>query len=199
LDRALVLLPVAFVALGLRWLPNIWFVLVPYHLMCLSLPFLEPAHSKRVESLRWVPELRGHVVMTLLTIALGGVLAYWDVLSVLPAFVSAFVSRLTPLGAFAIYSVLVNPFAEEWFWRGFVIDRWGSAESAFWFALLHLLALVSFAPPVLSVVMVLPVFATAVYWGYIRRATGSLWPSVLSHLGVDVAILLALSDGIVHT
>jgi membrane protease YdiL (CAAX protease family) len=192
-DRVFVLVPLVFVALALRWLPNIWFVVVPYHVMCLTLPFVERDTAKRVQPLRVVPTLWGHLVIAVTAVVLGAVLAYLDVISLLRPSFASFVARLSPQGAFAIYSAVLNPFAEEWFWRGFIVDRWGITESAVWFALLHLSVLAFLMPVVLSAVMILPVFAAAVYWGHLRRSTGSLWPCVFTHLGVDVGILLAIS------
>jgi membrane protease YdiL (CAAX protease family) len=90
----------------------------------------------------------------------------------------------------------VNPFFEEAYWRGALLDagrRW-----PFWLIALYSTVLFVASHPLMwgvfsagnrSIVLFATLFVMGIAWAYLRRATRSLRFSVLSHVLVDVGNL----------
>ena len=74
--------------------------------------------------------------------------------------------------------VLLGPFAEEVFFRGFVFTglawKWGPRNAA-------LVSAALFAASHLSVGLLVPAFASGLLLAWAYHRTGSLWPAVLAH------------------
>jgi len=94
---------------------------------------------------------------------------------------------------FIIYAVLANPFAEEYFWRGYL----GSTAKGLnifdlIFASYHILVLIGKAnlPAIILIVIVLTFAAWS--WRQIARESGGLLAPVLGHMAADLTILLAI-------
>jgi membrane protease YdiL (CAAX protease family) len=106
--------------------------------------------------------------------------------------VDAGLKLLQPWNLFVGYSLLINPFAEEWFWRGFVCLRYGVFYSAAGFAIMHVIDLTSQLSFFTAAVLSAPIFCAGFFWSLWRSRSGNLWPCVITHIGIDLAILLAL-------
>ena len=101
--------------------------------------------------------------------------------------------------AMAAYIVLVNSLLEEYVWRWFVYRRCEElasvpvavAASAAAFTLHHAVLLFSqFAAGPAALATAAVAFAGAV-WSWVYARTRSIWPGWLSHVIVDVAVLVA--------
>jgi hypothetical protein len=88
-----------------------------------------------------------------------------------------------------IYSLLVNPFSEEYFWRGFLLPKTGIIQGAMLFWLLHVMTVIIFVEPLKAILLTLPVLAAGLLWGWMRRRFGTLWPCFITHLAANMAIL----------
>lgn len=90
---------------------------------------------------------------------------------------------------FAVYSMLVHCPVEELFWRG-VVDPRSAWANAAGFYLLHAVPLALFLGSTLQgALLALPAGAAGIYWSWLARRSGTLWPPLLSHAAADLAIL----------
>lgn len=90
---------------------------------------------------------------------------------------------------FAAYSMLVHCWAEELFWRG-VVDPGSAAANAAGFYLQHAIPIGIFlGSPGLGALLSIPAGAAGLYWSWVSRRTGSLWPALASHAAADLMIL----------
>jgi membrane protease YdiL (CAAX protease family) len=106
----------------------------------------------------------------------------------------ASIHSVEPWPLLAWYSLAVNPLAEELYWRGVLLPRTGVPAGALFFALMHLAGLAAFLPLPHAVLLTVPTFAAGWAWGWMRRASGSLWPCIVTHLGADAGILAFLQE-----
>jgi membrane protease YdiL (CAAX protease family) len=90
---------------------------------------------------------------------------------------------------FAAYSMAVHCWVEELFWRG-VVDPRSAAANAAGFYLQHAVPIALFlGSPGLGALLAVPAGAAGVYWSWVSRRSGSLWPALASHAAADLAIL----------
>ncbi|MCU0636305.1 MAG: CPBP family intramembrane metalloprotease [Gemmatimonadaceae bacterium] len=127
-------------------------------------------------------------------LSLPGFLAHWSVLA-------------TPLvGAAWLVFALVNPWLEEAYWRGLLMDAthaWGAVLSvtwsATWFALSHPLIWGVHATAMRQWPVIVALFVVGAIWGVAYRRTASLRWTIAGHmlanaLGLAVPILLNLHN-----
>jgi membrane protease YdiL (CAAX protease family) len=102
-------------------------------------------------------------------------------------------THLQPLPLFAILGIVVNPFLEEYYWRGFLLPRTGVLAGAIMFGFLHFAALAPLMPWSNALLLSVPPLLAGLAWGWMRRAFDTLWPSIITHAAADAGILLLLS------
>jgi membrane protease YdiL (CAAX protease family) len=189
-------LPYLAVGLGVFWFRNAWAALLGFHLAILLSLLLarSPVPVKILFK-------SSHIRWAVLSIALSGSVGiflylFW------PAFgiTSDLATRVAALGLnpsnwipFIAYFALVNPFMEEYFWRGYL----GSPTkrlyiSDFVYAGFHALVLAG-SMPAASVVYSLTVLVLAGwFWRQIAREDAGLLASVLGHMTADLTILIVV-------
>lgn len=91
----------------------------------------------------------------------------------------------------AVVSYLLVPFYEEFLTRGYMLGRatenFRPGESIIIIAFLFGFAHVQFAQPnVLSIGMMVSIIMNSVLLGYLVFRTGSLWPSIVAHMIVNI-------------
>lgn len=187
-------------------------VFLSYHVgLCLLVPWL----------LSWRRGLcwRGHLAALALaprgvTVGLVGAL----VLAALPPALATLMPSLLPdaaqlgrvldrwgldadrLGPVLLFLALVNGPAEELFWRGWLPTRLGTGVRptialSLLFASYHAVTVVALAPGMsAAVVMLAGVAAATGIWAWMRWRWGSVWPSLLTHLGASVGYALVAGD-----
>lgn len=190
------ILPYLAVWAGLFLLKNAWLALALFHLAIIlvlfiarpGIPFSILIQNKNP---KWI------LLNVLLCGASGpGLYFLWNVFGVAPDLSS----RLAALGLggriwipFIAYFSFVNPFIEEYFWRGFL----GSEAKGFYpgdlaYAGYHALVLMnktSFASILFAVACL--TFA-GWFWRQVMRRDGGLLAPVLGHLAADFAILFTV-------
>ncbi|MBA7627835.1 hypothetical protein ES703_35304 [subsurface metagenome] len=91
------------------------------------------------------------------------------------------------LALLAVLSLIIAPFAEETFFRGFLFTglgkrfgySWGAVLSALLFALAHL-----------QMAALVPIFVLGLLLAWLYARTGSLWPCIFTHLFYNSIALL---------
>ncbi len=190
------LLPYTAVGLGLFWFRSAWAALLGFHLaILLSLFFARPQVPVKILF------KSNHLLWVLLNIILsgsGGVCLY---------FFGSFLGKAADLSVhvaalglnsfnwipFIGYFSLVNPFLEEYFWRGYLGNPTKNLYlSDFVYAGFHAMILVG-NMQVTSILYSLIVLVLAGwFWRQIARANGGLLAPVLGHMAADFTILMAI-------
>jgi len=91
----------------------------------------------------------------------------------------------------SLLAVLVAPFAEEIFFRGFIFSGignrygygWGAILSALIFALVHVLTLWQLG-------VLVPIFLLGLLLAWLYMRTGSIWPCIFTHFAYNTIALL---------
>lgn len=91
-----------------------------------------------------------------------------------------------------ILFAIINPIAEELFWRGYLLDNlsWNPAIkillSSVFFLLSHILMWGVFSVTIRSYIMIFPLLIMGVAWGYVYHKTKSLKWCIIAHFFVDI-------------
>jgi hypothetical protein len=108
-----------------------------------------------------------------------------------PTLPQEFTQTGVSLAIFAVLAVMVAPFAEETFFRGFIFAGigkrfgygWGAVASALLFALPHILTY-------MQIGALLPVFILGLLLAWLYMRTHSIWPCIFTHFAYNsIAIL----------
>lgn len=189
-------MPYLAVGLGVFWFRNAWAALLGFHLaILLSLWLVRsqvPANILlKSNHIRWV------VLSVILSGSVGIFLyLFWSAFGI----ASDLAARVAALGlsssnwiAFIAYFALVNPFMEEYFWRGYLGSPTKKPHmSDFVYAGFHALTLAG-SMPVASILYSLTALVLAGwFWRQIAREDGGLLASVLGHMAADFAILMVV-------
>lgn len=182
--------------LGLFWFRNAWAALLGFHFAILLSLWLGKSQLPvkilfKSNSLRWV-------ALSIIVSGSVGVVLYlfWSTFRVAGDF-SAHVEALGLSSsnwiAFITYFSLVNPFVEEYFWRGYL----GSPTkklylSDFIYAGFHGMILAG-SLPILSIAFSLTVLILAGwFWRQLARESGGLLAPLLGHMAADFTILVTI-------
>lgn len=191
------LLPTVAVHLGLRCagVERLWVTVGLYHGLCIVVPALGGAtRAELLHTRRWAaPSIALALTLGAGIWALGRGLQARGWLG--PPETRGLLLRLEPWWFFVVYSLALNALLEEWFWRGFLLPRSGLVPGGMLFGLMHFAGLVAVLAPLDALLLSAPTVAAGFLWGWLRRASGSLWPCILTHLGADAGIL-ALAQAI---
>ena len=188
--------PYLAVGLGLFWFHNAWIALLGFHFaIIISLLFARPHIPIKTlfesNNARWI-------LLSILLCGSSGFSLYlfrnfFGIVSDLPTQTESFgLTRSTWL-LFVTYFVLVNPFVEEYFWRGFLGNSTKSLYSSdFLYAGFHALVLfgnVRTGPIIYSLIVLT---LAGWFWRQIAREDKGLLAPVFGHMAADLTILLAV-------
>lgn len=189
-------LPYLAVWVGLFFFNSAWAALLGFHSAILLVLFhLRPTLPL---NLFFKPAKARYVFVSLLVCASSGVGLYflWDVFAV----AKDLNIQLAELGlkpftwfGFIAYFTLVNPFFEEYFWRGVL----GSDVRTFFigdliYAGYHIMVVWNKTHLLSILLMVLILTLAGWFWRQIYRRDGSLLAPILGHMAADFFILLAV-------
>lgn len=190
------ILPYLAVWAGLFLFQNAWLALIGFHLsIFLALAYIRPSVPV---GLLFKSRHPGWVVFSVLFCSTSGVGLFflWDHFSItydLPAQLQDLGLNSASWAAFIAYFSLVNPFVEEYFWRGAL----GSDTKKIFFmdpvfAMYHAIILwgrVQFP----SVVFAVAILVSAGWlWRQMTREDGGLLAAVLGHMAADFSILMTI-------
>jgi membrane protease YdiL (CAAX protease family) len=189
-------LPYLAVGLGLFWFQNAWVTLFGFHLAIL-LSLLLARSPIPIKLLLKSNDIRWMILSVLLCgssgISLYFFKSYFGIAADLPARLETLGLTKSNWAGFIAYFVLVNPFLEEYFWRGFLGNPTRNFYvSDFLYAGFHALILIGKVRtgPILYGVFLLII--TGWFWRQIAREDGGLLAPVLGHMAADLTILLAV-------
>ena len=170
---------------------SVWPAVVIYHALCWIVPLVSGLSLKAAgfvsgEFQRW---FRRTLFLCLILMVTGEIVHTLIVTGHLQPFWSHVIRLMQPWPLYVVYSLLVNPLSEEFYWRGFLLKRMSIYRNAWLFWLVHAVIAMVFDRPLRAIWFTLPVFVFGLVAAWMRRTYGTLWPSILIHLAADAAIL----------
>jgi len=182
------------VGLGLFVFHSAWGALLGFHAaIIISLIIVRPVVSLKTlltsNNIKWI-------LLCILICGGSGVILYFlrdkfGIANDFPAQVAELGLNEFNWKPFIVYFVFVNPFLEEYFWRGWLGDKTKSLHiSDFLYAGFHGLILINIVQ-MGSIVFALGVLVfTGWFWRQIYREDGGLLAPVLGHMAADLTILV---------
>ncbi|MBI2330833.1 MAG: CPBP family intramembrane metalloprotease [Chloroflexi bacterium] len=181
---------------GLFVFKNAWATLIGFHIaILLALIFLRPALPLDIF---FKTTKHRYVFLSMLFCVSGGLGLY--LLRDMFGVAENLQTQLASIGlsgsawfGFIAYFALVNPFFEEYFWRGVL----GSVTKQFYigdliYAGYHILVVWNKTHPLSMLFMLFVLTLTGWFWRQLYRRDGSLLAPVLGHMVADLSILLAV-------
>jgi CAAX protease family protein len=190
------ILPYLAVGLGLFWFHNAWAALLGFHIAIVISLWIARSGTPikilfRSNHIRWM-------VLSIILSGSSGISLYflWKYFGVtgdLPARLEVLGLSKSTWPAFLAYFVFVNPFVEEYFWRGFLGNPTkGLYGSDFFYAGFHALILVGKVQISTIIYSLLVLILAGWFWRQIAREDQGLLASWLGHMAADLTILLAV-------
>jgi len=189
-------LPYLAVGLGMFWFRNAWAALLGFHL-AIILSLLIAGSSVPLRTLFQSTNFRW-VLLSLAFSGSGGLILYlfWSTLGItsdLSGHVGSLGLNSSNWIAFIAYFSLVNPFIEEYFWRGYLgSPAKGPYLSDFIYAGFHALILVGNVPAGSIVFSLIVLVLAGWFWRQVARQDNGLLAPVLGHMAVDFTILVVV-------
>ena len=190
------ILPYLAVWVGLFFFKNAWVTLLGFHLaILLALVYLRPTLPLHVF---FKTAKTKHVLSSILICSLSGLGLYflWDVFGIADdlheQLASIGLDKTTWFGFIAYFS-LVNPFVEEYFWRGTLgNDSRQVTVADLIYAGYHVLVTWNKTHLLSMLFMVFVLTFAGWFWRQVYRRDGSLLAPLLGHMAADLSILLAV-------
>jgi hypothetical protein len=190
------LVPYFTVGAGVLIWSNAWIAIFSYHLVMILVLLL----TRSVTVFKRLTQCKDYRIPVAVALAglFGGVLLYllWPSISKTIDLNSSLRDIHINSGSWPLlipYLVLVNPWLEECFWRGYLgSDAGKPVLNDFLFAGYHLLILAGRVQTAWLVVVFVILFCAAWGWRQITRINGGLLASNASHMAADASILVAV-------
>jgi membrane protease YdiL (CAAX protease family) len=190
------IIPYLTIGIGLLVFHNAWLAILSYHAGMVAVISL----SKTRITINQVFQGKRYWVLfiTVLAGASGGILLYvlWPFLSI-PDGVNSYIrsiglnERTWPV--FLTYFILINPFIEEYYWRGYLASSAkGIALNDLLFSGYHLIVLVGQMEPIWLIIVFLFLTGGAWFWRQMNRLNGGLLASTMSHIAGDLTVILTI-------
>lgn len=190
------ILPYLAVWAGLFLFKNAWLTLIGFHLAILLTVLV--LHSDLSVNIIFKSKYKKWIAASVILCGISGINLYffWDVFGVvddLPAQLESLGLNSSSWLPFIAYFSLVNPFVEEYFWRGFLGSETKNPYIGdLIFAGYHAIILWGrIQPPVILFALVFLVTASWL-WRQICRKDEGLLASVLGHMAADFTILICI-------
>ncbi len=190
------IIPYFTVGIGLLLFNNAWIAIISYHFGMIAIILLSREHIPFRTLL-----LSTNYKIPLLTAVLGatgGILLYilWPLLSI-PPDINIYLQNigLTPRAwpIFLAYFILVNPWIEEYFWRGYL-----GSNSKFitfndiFFSGYHVIVMAGKVEIIWLLAVFFALLFGAWFWRQTNRISHGLLSSLVSHFSADITVIITI-------
>lgn len=190
------IIPYITTGIGLLLLHNAWVGIFTYHLSMVVIILLSREHipiKKLIQSTNYkIP------IVTAIVGACSGILLYllWPLLSI-PPDIDVYLRNigLTPSAwpFFLVYFVLVNPWLEEYYWRGYLgSDSKSITLNDMLFSGYHIVLLAGKVDIIWLLAVFAALFFGAWFWRQTNRISNGLLPSLVSHIAADITVIITI-------
>ncbi len=181
---------------GLFLLQNAWLAMFGLHVafllvLALSRPNPPATFLFKSRDIKWI-------LLNILVCGVSGIALYY----LLPWFVSSesLRNQLSDLGlnefnlpAFIAYFSLVNPWIEEYFWRGSLgNDKKGFYIGDLLYAGYHAIVLIIQVPILIALLATVSLTLIGWFWRQVKREDGGSLAPVLGHMAADFSVMTAV-------
>jgi len=181
------------IAIGFFWMHSAWGALLGFHIvligsLLIARPDIPITSLFKTSHIKWI-------LLSILLCGSSGIVLYclWPCFGItddLPAQLKSIGLTASTWPGFIAYFALVNPFIEEYFWRGYL----GSASKSFTmfdaiysgYHMIILLGKVQIASIIFAFVMLA---LAGWFWRQVTRADNGMLAGVLGHMTADLSIL----------
>ncbi len=190
------IIPYITVGIGLLFLHNAWIAIIAYHLGMIIVVLF----SREKIPLMTILSSTNYKIplFTAMIGASGGILFYilWPILAI-PPDINIYLQNIglsqTSWPLFLVYFILVNPWLEEYYWRGYL----GSNSKRIilddiFFSGYHVIVMAGKVEIVWLLVLFVVISFGAWFWRQSNRISHGLLPSLVSHLAADITIILTI-------
>jgi hypothetical protein len=189
-------LPYLAVWAGLYWFKNAWLALIGFHaamlfVLGIARPEIPINILFRSRHPRWI--LSGMGLSASCGIAIYYLHSFLGIADDLSSQLEQIGLNRSTWPMFIAYFSLVNPFVEEYFWRGFLgSDAKGLHVGDLFYAGYHGLVLIGKIHPLMIFLALAGLIFIGWFWRQIRRTDDGLLIPVFGHLTADLSILISV-------
>ena len=189
-------IPYITIGVGLLVLHNVWIAIIAYHIGMVAIILVSREHIP----LRKLLQTNNYIIplFTAVLGASGGVLLYllWPLLSI-PPDINVYLQnigltqRAWPL--FLVYFALVNPWIEEYYWRGYLgSDRKFIILNDILFSGYHVMVMAGKVETIWLLVVFAALMMGAWFWRQSNRVSHGLLSSLASHMAADITVIFTI-------
>jgi len=190
------LVPYITISIGLLVFHNAWLAMLGYHAGMVAVIIWSKTglDLKRVFKGKsfWTPFIGALIGLG------GGLLLYflWPILS-LPDDINIYIRNIGlnewSWPVFLVYFIVVNPFLEERYWRGYLgSEARGIQWNDLLFSGYHLIVFAGQIAFVWLIAVFVSLTIGAWFWRQLNRLNGGLLASIVSHLAADIVVILTI-------
>jgi hypothetical protein len=190
------LVPYVTIGIGVFVFSNVWAAVLGYHVVMAGILFFA---GRRI-SFSQIRESRNYAILIVTCVmgAAGGLLLYllWPVLAA-SAEVNLFLRNIGFTAGmwpyFIVYFVLVNPWLEEFYWRGFLgsDSKWMTPNDLL-FSGYHVMLMAGKVGIIWLIILFIVLSLVAWFWRQADRWNKGISASVISHFAADISIILVI-------
>jgi membrane protease YdiL (CAAX protease family) len=189
------IIPYITIGIGLLIFHNAWLAILGYHIGMVVVLLLSKTGITIKQAFQgnkyWI------LLITALVGAGGGILLYilWPLLSVpdFNLYIRSIGLSERTWPAFLAYFILINPWIEEYYWRGYLAtaDK-RIALNDLLFSGYHLIVLAGHMETIWLFVVFFVLTIGAWFWRQMNRLNGGLLASTISHITADITVILTI-------
>ena len=189
-------IPYITISIGLLVFHSAWLAILSYHTGMITILLFSKTGIDRKQAFKsnsyWFP------LITALVGAGSGILlfALWPLFTA-PDDINSYVQSIGlnkgSWPAFLAYFILVNPWLEEYYWRGYLATGTkGIMMNDLLFSGYHLIVLAGYIETIWLIAVFLCLTIGAWFWRQINRLNGGLLASTVSHIAADITVILTI-------